>query len=116
MLSIYAVRGERAYLQVDKALGILRAFPEAGPVNFAGRIRRLVVTNPGGLGEPLPVLGFAMTALVVFLAHLPWTISRWKQLVASLPRPALGAVYALGLNVALMLAPLSDKLFIYFQF
>ena len=43
MLSIYAVRGERAYLQVDKALGILRAFPEAGPVNFAGRIRRLVV-------------------------------------------------------------------------
>lgn len=43
LLSIYATRGERTYLQVDKAFGILRVFPEAGPVNFAKRIRRLVV-------------------------------------------------------------------------
>ncbi|HSI13243.1 MAG TPA: hypothetical protein VK961_14425 [Chthoniobacter sp.] len=45
LLSIYASRGERVYLQVDKALGILRAFPEAGSVNFARHIRRLVVTR-----------------------------------------------------------------------
>ena len=43
LLSIYAGRGEKVYLQVDKALGILRAFPEAGPVNFGECIRRLVV-------------------------------------------------------------------------
>ena len=42
LLSIYTARGDRAYLQVDKALGILRAFPEAGPVNFAGRIRNII--------------------------------------------------------------------------
>ena len=30
---------------MDKALGILRAFPEAGPVNFGECIRRLVVTK-----------------------------------------------------------------------
>ncbi len=45
LLEIYATRGERVYLQADKALGILRAFPEAGPVNFGQRIRRLVVTK-----------------------------------------------------------------------
>ncbi len=45
LLSIYAGRGEKAYLQVDKALGILRVFPEAGPVNVGERIRRLVVTK-----------------------------------------------------------------------
>jgi len=45
LLSIYAGLGEKIYLQVDKALGILRVFPEAGPVNLGERIRRLVVTK-----------------------------------------------------------------------
>lgn len=45
LLSLYASRGERAYLRVDKALSILRAFPEAGPVVFGGKIRRLVVSK-----------------------------------------------------------------------
>ena len=45
LLDIYASRGERVYLQVDKALGILRMFPQAGPINFGQRIRRLVVTK-----------------------------------------------------------------------
>lgn len=45
LLSIYASQGERVYARVDQALGILRAFPEAGPILFAGTIRRLVVTK-----------------------------------------------------------------------
>jgi hypothetical protein len=45
VLSIYAVQGERIYLRVDHALGILRMFPEAGPQQSGGRIRRLVVTK-----------------------------------------------------------------------
>jgi hypothetical protein len=45
LLSIYASRGEKAYLRADKALGILRAFPEAGPINFGGKIRRLIVSK-----------------------------------------------------------------------
>ena len=40
----------------------------------------------------------------------------WKRFLASMPSPALGGVYALGLNFALLMAPLSDKVFIYFQF
>jgi hypothetical protein len=43
LLSIYATLGEKVYLQVDKSLSILRAFPEAGPTHFGERIRRLVV-------------------------------------------------------------------------
>ena len=72
--------------------------------------------DPGGLGEPLPVIGFALTAILVLLAHLPWAMSWWKRFLASLPGPALGGVYAFGLSFALMMAPLSDKVFIYFQF
>jgi len=45
LLSIYATQGERAYLRVDNALGILRLFPEAGPMHYKARIRRLVVTR-----------------------------------------------------------------------
>lgn len=45
LLSIYTGWGERVYGRVDQALGILRVFPEAGPINFGGNIRRLVVTK-----------------------------------------------------------------------
>ncbi len=45
LLSIYAVQGERIYQRVDHSLGILRMFPEAGPQQCDGRIRRLVVTK-----------------------------------------------------------------------
>lgn len=45
LLCIYAVHGERVYQRVDQALGILRMFPEAGPQQAGGRIRRLVVTK-----------------------------------------------------------------------
>ena len=45
LLSIYKARGERVYLKADKALGILRVFPEAGPIHFGKNIRRLVVTK-----------------------------------------------------------------------
>ncbi len=45
LLSIYAAQGERTYLRVDQALGILALFPEAGPVHFKKRIRRLIVSR-----------------------------------------------------------------------
>jgi plasmid stabilization system protein ParE len=45
LLSIYSLLGERTYTRVDKALGILRLFPEAGPLHFGPSIRRLVVAK-----------------------------------------------------------------------
>ena len=49
--------------------------------------RRLVVANPAGKNEPLLVIGFVLTALFVFLAHLPQAMPLWKRFVASLPSP-----------------------------
>lgn len=45
LLSIYSLQGERVYKRVDQALGILRVFPEAGPLHFGQQIRRLIVTK-----------------------------------------------------------------------
>lgn len=45
LLSIYAVNGERTYLRVDQALGLLCLSPEAGPMHYKDHIRRLVVTR-----------------------------------------------------------------------
>ena len=45
LLSIYSLLGERVYNRVDKALGILRVFPSAGPVHFGENFRRLVVSK-----------------------------------------------------------------------
>ena len=45
LLAIFAGRGERVYHEVDKALGILRVFPEITPVHFGRSIRRLVVAK-----------------------------------------------------------------------
>lgn len=45
LLSIYAVHGERTYLRIDQALGILRLFPDAGPKHSKNNLRRLVVTR-----------------------------------------------------------------------
>ncbi len=45
LLSIYSLLGERTYARVDKALGLLKFFPEAGPLHFGTSIRRLVVAK-----------------------------------------------------------------------
>lgn len=53
LLSIYSLLGERVYNKVDKALGILRVFPSAGPVDFGKNFRRLVVSKtPLGIVSP----------------------------------------------------------------
>jgi hypothetical protein len=53
LLSIYSLLEERVYNKVDKALGILRVFPSAGPVHFGKNFRRLVVSKtPLGIVSP----------------------------------------------------------------
>ncbi|MEQ1854108.1 MAG: hypothetical protein ABMA01_21250 [Chthoniobacteraceae bacterium] len=46
---------------MDKALGLLRAFLAAGPLNFGGRIRRLVVPR-----TPLGIF-YSVTGSRVFI-------------------------------------------------
>lgn len=45
LLSIFSGQGERLYSHVDKTLGILRYFPEAGPIKHGQNLRRLLVTK-----------------------------------------------------------------------
>jgi len=49
---------------VDKTVGILRVFREAGPVNFAPSIRRLVVTKTH-LGVFHPISGSRVLVIAI---------------------------------------------------
>jgi hypothetical protein len=76
LLSIFATRGEKVYLQVDKALGILRVFPEAGPINFRPHIRRLVVPK-SYLGVFYSITGNrVLVGAVLDLRQSPRSISK----------------------------------------
>ena len=76
LLNIYAARGERVYLKVDKALGVLRVFPEAGPLNFRPRVRRLVVTKTN-LGIFYSVTGHRVLVIAVLdLRQSPQAIEK----------------------------------------
>ena len=50
------------------------------------------------------------------LCHAAAVTGWWRQVSVRLPAPALGAAYAVALNLALVLAPDAGKTFIYFQF
>jgi alginate O-acetyltransferase complex protein AlgI len=63
--------------------------------------------------DPRPV--FAAIVLVV-LGHVLGINDRWRRLFEPLPSPARGAILAAGLCIILLLAPVTTKTFIYFQF
>jgi alginate O-acetyltransferase complex protein AlgI len=69
-----------------------------------------------GLREPLHAAGLVYTVLIVILAHVVARKGTWQRLSTRLPAPVLGLGYAAALVIALVLAPDSGKLFIYFQF
>jgi hypothetical protein len=48
-----------------------------------------------------------------------WALGRrslWRNMASRLPAPLMGTGYALLLVLCVLLAPLSEKAFIYFQF
>jgi alginate O-acetyltransferase complex protein AlgI len=75
----------------------------------------LVIPRPGVI-VPLPAVGVTLTALAVALCHALAVRGLWQRLADRLPGPLLGGAYALLLTAALILAPVVDKAFIYFQF
>lgn len=78
-------------------------------------LHRLFVSS-AGLREPLPAWGFAGTVLLVAVAHGFSSQGSWLRWTARIPAPVLGLGYAAAFVLALLLAPDSGKLFIYFQF
>lgn len=78
-------------------------------------LRRMFIAS-SGQGCPLHSNGVWLTVLVVALAHILTARGLWQRWAVRLPAPALGAAYALLLTVAQILAPATNKAFIYFQF
>jgi alginate O-acetyltransferase complex protein AlgI len=76
---------------------------------------RLVVPS---VGRSAPLQGLSLWCLLAVLAacHAAAVTGWWRQVSVRLPAPALGAAYAVALNLALVLAPDAGKTFIYFQF
>jgi hypothetical protein len=82
----------------------------------AGAFYRALVVPQRGLVEPLPAVGLLITVLAAAVCHFLGCKDRWRRLAERLPAPLLGAAYSLMLTLALVLAPWTDKAFIYFQF
>jgi alginate O-acetyltransferase complex protein AlgI len=78
-------------------------------------LERLVVPH-AGLGSPLHLRSFWLTAAVVVLCHALARSATWRKMPLRLPGPLLGFGYGTVLTAALLLAPGSGKAFIYFQF
>jgi alginate O-acetyltransferase complex protein AlgI len=69
-----------------------------------------------GRGVPLPIDGLAWTLALFALLHLLAAFRVWPRMVLRLPSPVLGLGYAAVVLLVLVLAPGSEKAFIYFQF
>jgi alginate O-acetyltransferase complex protein AlgI len=69
-----------------------------------------------GLGAPMAPIGLVLTVAVVVLCHALAQRNLWQRIAARLPAPVLGVGYALLLALCLVLAPITEKPFIYFQF
>jgi alginate O-acetyltransferase complex protein AlgI len=76
---------------------------------------RLVIPSEG-LGAPLHNRSLWYTVAVVVVCHALAHTGLWKKLFVRLPAPVLGFGLATVLTLALVLAPDSNKAFIYFQF
>ena len=95
----------------------------AGPCCAAGEERfqgvgksfRLVVVQHG-LPSPLHYHSFWYTVAAVVICHAVARGGLWKRMAPRLPAPVMGFGYALVLTLALLLAPATEKAFIYFQF
>jgi alginate O-acetyltransferase complex protein AlgI len=88
----------------------------ASSLAVAGTIFGRMVVPSDGKTSPLQGISLWILIGVLAAAHALAATGLWKRLSLRLPAPALGAAYAVALNLALVLAPDAGKTFIYFQF
>src|SRR5262245_28507564 len=69
-----------------------------------------------GQGLPLPNQSLWVTVVFMIICHYLASQGIWKRWAPRLPAPVLGFGYAMCLTIALLLAPDSGKLFMYFTF
>jgi len=96
-------------------LGSLVIFRSLSLHDGALMLRRMVVPCVG-LPEPTTPLKVWEVAGLLLVGHLLAVRGTWKTIAERLPEPVLGFGYASMLALALLLAPDSSRVFIYFQF
>ena len=77
---------------------------------------RNMATPREGIGTPLHNRSFWCLFAVIVIAHMLGQRNLWRTVMDHFPAPVRGFAYASVLTVALLLAPESDKAFVYFQF
>jgi hypothetical protein len=78
--------------------------------------RLWVPTSGPAIGHPY---GYGLLWCIVsgfFLAHVAGYWRWWERISLRLPTPVLSFGYVLALTVCMVLAPINEKPFIYFQF
>jgi alginate O-acetyltransferase complex protein AlgI len=82
----------------------------------AGSFLHRLLLPQNGLPGPLAIHVLATIAVFVCISHAMVSTGLWRKLAVRLPAPVLGWLYALLLNLTLLLSADSSKAFIYFQF
>ncbi len=82
----------------------------------AGSVLRHMFVPHEGLSAPVQEYVFWTTFAAVALASIVGEAQIWRRLSARLPAPALGATYAVGIVLAMLLSSGQSNTFIYFQF
>ncbi len=109
-----ALRRILTFFCVYQGFVLFRAvtFPDA-----TAMLHRLWVWGKGPLVVHPYGYGFFWTIVAgFFLAHVAGYYRWWDRLSVRLPAPAVSCAYVLVLLVCMVLAPIMDKPFIYFQF
>ncbi len=91
-------------------------FFRAQSFSAASRVLGRLVVPHRGLPSPLHYHSFWYTVAAVVLCHALAQRGMWQRIAVRLPAPVMGMGYALVLTLALLLAPATEKAFIYFQF
>jgi alginate O-acetyltransferase complex protein AlgI len=79
-------------------------------------LRRLASFAASQAEGPMPYSGLYLTVAVVAICHVIRYYDWWPKWQVRLPASMLGFSYAAAVTLALILAPSSNKPFIYFQF
>src|SRR5262245_845194 len=85
-------------------------------LNSAGTYLGRLFVPADGLASPIPVVTFWTMAAIVFVAHVLAFRIHDTRVLDRFPAPVKGFAYASVLFLALLLAPVNTKAFVYFQF
>jgi alginate O-acetyltransferase complex protein AlgI len=112
--------GARVALTFGVFCGSLAVFRSPDLAAGCAMVGKMLAPHDGA-PVPLELLGFWVTVGLVALGHaVGWHVGRgpfeWKRTWLATPAPVLGALGAVAVGAAVVLAPGATKAFIYFQF